>query len=141
MKEGGNHLPFLFIQSIQIKNNLREDIKMSKASTKKNQVEEKELTAIELTNLVISEAIAGVIAEALNHFTKTNRPRNYKNDDDNRYLYSKEELKAFFANYPKDDVYYREVTDDLGKFFCFELSRIPADTKFYKNRNVRFSIV
>lgn len=111
------------------------------SKTKKNQVEEKELTAIELTNLVISEAVAGIIAEALSHFMKTKRPRNYKNDDDNRYLYSKEELKAFFDNYPKDDVYYRVVTDDFGKFFCFELSRIPADIKFYKNKKVRVSSV
>lgn len=111
------------------------------SKTKKNQVEEKELTAIELTNLVISEAVAGVIAEALSHFMKTKRPRNYKNDDDNRYLYSKEELETFFANYPKDDVYYKVVTDELGKFFCFELSRIPADIKFYKNKKVRVSSV
>lgn len=95
--------------------------------TRKNQIEEKELTAIELTNLVIQEAVAGVIAEALYHFTKTNRPRSYNNDDDNRYLYTQEELDAFFANYPKNDVRCNVVTDDLGKFFCFELTRIPIE--------------
>ena len=95
--------------------------------TRKNQIEKKELTAIELTNLVIQEAIAGVIAEALNHFTKTNRPRRYNTDDDNRYLYTQEELDIFFANYSKNDVRCNVVTDDLGNFFCFELTRIPVE--------------
>ena len=108
--------------------------------TRKNQIEEKELTAIELTNLVISEAVAGVIAEALYHFTKTNRPRNYNNDNDNRYLYSKEELNIFFANYPKNDVRYNTMTDDLGKFFCFELTRMPIEREYYKVKRARASI-
>lgn len=94
--------------------------------TRNNQTEKKELTAIELTNLVIQEAVAGVITEALNHFTKTNRPRRYT-DDDNRYLYTQEELNAFFANYSKNDVRCNIITDDLGKFFCFELTRIPVE--------------
>lgn len=111
------------------------------SKTRKNQVEEKELTAIELTNLVISEAVAGVIAEALHHFTKTNRPRNYNNDEDNRYLYSKEELDAFYANYSKDDVRCNVITDSFGKFFCYELTRVPTDIKYYKTRKVRVSAI
>lgn len=107
------------------------------SKTRKNQVEEKELTAIELTNLVISEAIAGIIAEALHHFIKTNRPRNYNNDDDNRYLYSEEELNTFFANYPKNDVRYNILTDDLGRFFCFELTRKPIEREYYKAKRER----
>lgn len=80
---------------------------------------------INSTNDIIKEAIITVINEALNHFSMTRRPRKMT-DDDNRYLYSEEEVNAFFARYNRDDVRCNIIPDEFGGVFCYELTRLPV---------------
>lgn len=84
-----------------------------------------EMSIIASTNAIIQEAINSVIGEALNHFSTTKRPRTMT-DDDNRYLYSEEEVNTFFKRYNRDDVRCNIIPDEFGGVFCYELTRIPA---------------
>ena len=77
-------------------------------------------------NTMIKEAVIAVINEALNHFSMTKRPRKMT-DDDNRYLYSEEEVNTFFARYNREDVRCNIIPDEFGGVFCYELTRLPVE--------------
>ena len=87
---------------------------------------------------VVAEMIDAYMEECINHFLAT-RSRNM--EDDGRYFYSDEELKAFKDGYTSqggdlDLLHIGVVPRDDGSFLCYEVCRkkyYDAQTYYAKN--------
>ena len=75
-------------------------------------------------NVAVEEAIASVITEAISHFIKAikqNKPA------EGRYFYKMKELKSFMDGFvakggDMEKIKITEERDDLGDFFCYEVT-------------------
>lgn len=81
------------------------------------------------TNELVTEAIEGIINEAVSHFSKIKRSVRDP-EEDARYFWNDTELNLFLKKvaYP-DKVWVSTVYDDSGKFYAYRVGRICVTKK------------
>ena len=77
---------------------------------------------IELYNIAL-------VKEAVRHFNTKKFVPTKEEPFDERYFFNKEEIDVFLKMNKNPRVHYRECTDDLGNFFCYEIYREKLSKK------------
>ena len=93
---------------------------------------------------IVEEMIGSLILEAVNHFTKFQKPSSLA--DDARYFYTNNEMKQFFKLFFENEgditvLRTNRVYDDYGNFLCYEVCRDRLFKKFWnKENNVYYGV-